>query len=323
MSSSSSICSGTPSLPKRIRMPLPGPHHLRRLRRRRARFVALRRDEALVVLVGHGVQRAGGRHGERPHVVHVEVVEHAGVAGAGDLVEQRLAAGAGVDGAVVGDRDRHHVRVVALVVDLRVAGLVDAEHLALGPRGRVERLVPGVEGEGPHVLGAGERGEHLGGAALGPRRAHLEHLPVRVRGGVHVAPPARDERGDHPRAGRGEELVLPPRDAEDLAVAAGAQQHGVADRQRAADRGGVGDGDRAEVEPGVHAAARVDAHAGEVAPLEVVERGELEAARADRARVGREEHGGGDEERAQGGHDAARTGGHQAVVHRCARGSRG
>jgi hypothetical protein len=107
----------------------------------------------------------------------------------------------------------------------------------------------------------------------------------------------------------------PAADAEDLALAAGAEQHrAVAEERGAPHARGLGDRQRAEVEPRPHVAAGVDAHAGEVAALEVVERGELERARPDGVRG---QGGGGDGGEAERGEGAARGGArdvHRGIV---------
>jgi hypothetical protein len=225
----------------------------------------------------------------------IEVVEHRAAAGPGELVEQRLAVGAGVDGAVVADGDRDQVRLVAVEVDLALATLIDAEQLPARAGGRVEDLGLGVEGQTPDVLDARlQRAEARRRAAVATAPGQLEELALGEGAGDDVAVPGQRQRAHRHLPGGRHQGHLPAGDLEDLALVAGAQQHrAVGQHQRAPDAGGVGDRRRAQRQAGPHVAVRVHRDAGQVAALQVVERVEQERPRPHGARrsAESEQHG--------------------------------
>ncbi len=274
----------------------------------------LRQGRHLGVLVGDGVERAVLAGDDRADLVSVEVVEHGGAAGAGDLVKEPFPARAREDGAGVVDGDRHQVRLFAVEVDLRFARLIEAEELPFRARGGVERLGLGVEGQAPHVLGAGERGEGRGGDALRVG-GDLVELAFGERAEDDLAVPGHHHRAHRHLPGGRRELAAAAVDAVDLAVVRRAEQRrAVGELHRAPHRGRVGDGHRAEVQPGADMAARVDADAGEVPALEVRERVELKGPRPD----------GPDGSSGERHSEDYRTEGDTSrLVHRSSRGSRG
>jgi hypothetical protein len=245
-------------------------------RGRRAARASLRDVGQLGVLVRDRVRRIARAEGDRFHVFAGKIVEHRRATGAGDPVEDRLAARAGVEHAIGGERERHDVGLVAFEIHLRFSRGVDAEDLAVRPSRGEKRILLGVEGERPHVIGALQVDELRRLVRLDPK-----HAPVRDRRGEDSLAECGDERrhGELPRVRPRRDLR--PRDAEDLARVARTEQN-TAPRlyERAPDRRRLAERQRAEVEPGAHAAERVDRRPFEIAARKLVERVELERARS-------------------------------------------
>ncbi len=188
--------------------------------------------------------------------------------------------------------------LVAFEIPLRFSRRVDAEDLAVRTGRGEKRVLLGVEGERPHVIGALEVDELRRLVRLDPK-----HAPVRDRRGEDPLAEPGDERrhGELPRVRPRRDLR--PRHAEDLARVARAEQN-TAPRldERAPDRRRLAERQRAEVEPGAHAAERVDRRPFEIAARKLVERVELERARShgERGRRHRDERREGQRE-GQGG----------------------
>ena len=230
-------------------------------------------------------------HGERGDLVAREVVHDLRAARAGEPRDDRLIAGARVEGAVRVERQAHHVARGRVPPERGVALPIDGEDLPLGAGGREEHVARAVPGEIPHVLDA-----------VGPR--DLARLTVRAdavdaalgQGArVHVAARAERQRGHEQLPGLREELERLAAQPVDLPLVAGAQiDRPVGRAGRGVDeRDVLGQRDPAQLGARRDAAVRVHRGAHELAGREGLRVVEHEALGRDGERVRRDDGAGG------------------------------